>query len=136
MAMTESTLNNLSSEIKFTFDGELPDLNQYIKAVAKFRTTGGEMKRDATDYIMYESKRQAKRGFITIEVPCFVEFHWYCKDRRKDKDNISSMGRKVILDGFQKADIIAQDSWNAIIGFSDHFYLDAVKPRIEIIIYY
>lgn len=60
------------------------------------------------------------------------EHTWYERDRRRDKDNISSFGRKVIQDGLVKAGVLANDGWAQIAGFSDEFHVDAKRPRVEI----
>lgn len=62
----------------------------------------------------------------------YMVYHWYCADRRRDKDNISSFGRKVIQDALVRAKIIKNDGWNDIIGFEDVFYVDKKNPRIVV----
>lgn len=118
-------------ELKITIKGEMPDMNTYINALSKHRLQGAEIKRVATDSVTWETKKYATRK---LPPPYHITFNWYCKDRKKDKDNISSMGRKVILDGLQKSGVIPQDSWNIVDGFSDFFFLDKANPRIEVII--
>ena len=109
----------------------MPDMNTYINALSKHRLQGAEIKRVATDSVTWETKKYATRKLLP---PYHITFNWYCKDRKKDKDNISSMGRKCILDGLQKSGVIPQDSWNVVDGFSDFFFLDKTNPRIEVII--
>ena len=118
-------------ELKITIKGELPDMNTYIKALSSNRYVGGEIKRVATDKVAWETKKYATRK---LPPPYHITFNWFCKDRKKDKDNISSMGRKCILDGLQKSGVIPQDTWNVVDGFSDGFFLDKENPRIEVII--
>ena len=65
------------------------------------------------------------------EFPIDFSIHWYCKDKRKDKDNISA-GKKFILDGLIKAGIIPSDSWRHVGDFEDRFYLDRANPRIVV----
>ena len=113
------------------FEGQLPDLNKYIEAIAVNRFLGGKLKKKFTDKIAWEAQSQKKE---MLDMPVFIDFKWFCRNRRIDKDNISSMGRKIILDGLQNANVIAQDSWNAVEGFSDQFFLDKENPRVEIII--
>jgi len=118
-------------ELKITIKGEMPDMNTYIKALSTYRLKGSEIKRVATDKVAWETKKYATRK---LPPPYHITFNWYCKDRKKDKDNISSMGRKCILDGLQKSGVIPQDSWNVVDGFTDLFFLDKEDPRIEVII--
>jgi hypothetical protein len=59
--------------------------------------------------------------------------NWHCKDKRKDKDNISA-GKKFILDGLVEAGILKSDGFNYIASFHDTFFVDSQNPRIEITI--
>lgn len=71
-------------------------------------------------------------GKLQIEEPVYMVYHWYEKDRRRDKDNISSFGRKVIQDALVKAHILQNDGWKNIIGFEDRFEVDKKNPRIVV----
>ena len=62
-------------------------------------------------------------------------YHWYEKDRRRDKDNICAFGRKVIQDALVKARFLRNDGWKNIAGFEDRFYVDKDKPRVVVEIY-
>ena len=63
-----------------------------------------------------------------------MEYHWIEKDTRRDLDNISSFGRKVIQDALVKEGILRNDGWKDISGFSDSFGVDKDNPRIEVVI--
>ena len=117
--------------LKITIEGELPDLNTYIHALNRNRFVGAKIKREGTDSVVWQSKKyRGKAG----EPPYHITFHWFCKNMRKDKDNISSMGRKCVLDGLQEAGVIPQDTWKVVDGFTDHFLLDKSNPRVEVTI--
>lgn len=118
-------------ELKIIIQGELPDMNSYIKALSNNRFTGGKIKQVATDKVAWETKKFATRKLLP---PYHFIFNWYCKNKKKDKDNISSMGIKVIFDGLQKSKVIPQDTWNVIQSFENHFFIDAKNPRIEVFI--
>lgn len=77
--------------------------------------------------------KQQMRG-IRIEKPVYMEYRWYEKNRRRDLDNISSFGRKVIQDALVQAHVLQNDGWKEITGFSDDFFVDAENPRIEVLI--
>ena len=77
--------------------------------------------------------KQQMRG-IRIEEPVFMEYRWYEKNRRRDLDNISSFGRKVIQDALVQTHVLKNDGWKEIEGFSDEFFVDADNPRIEVLI--
>ena len=61
----------------------------------------------------------------------YILFRWIEKDKRRDKDNIS-FAKKFILDALQEADILRNDGWGEIIGFSDTFAVDKANPRVEV----
>lgn len=50
----------------------------------------------------------------------------------RDKDNISSFGRKVIQDGLVRVGVLKNDGWKHIEGFSDRFRVDEKNPRVEV----
>ena len=60
-----------------------------------------------------------------------VVIHWYAKDRRTDPDNIYS-AIKYILDGAQKAGIIAGDGCKNVADILHEFSVDKQRPRAEI----
>lgn len=61
-----------------------------------------------------------------------MRYKWFEKNRRRDLDNVSSFGRKVIQDALVQAHTIQNDGWKEITGFSDEFFVDARNPRIEV----
>ena len=71
---------------------------------------------------------------VKIDKPVFMEYRWYERNKRRDLDNISSFGRKVIQDSLVYAHVLKNDGWKEIQGFSDTFFLDADNPRIEVFI--
>ena len=87
------------------------------------------MKRQCESVVMRSARPLGK---YRAEGPVYMIYHWYCEDRRKDKDNISSFGRKVIQDALVRAKILKNDGWNDIIGFEDIFYIDKKNPRIVV----
>ncbi len=71
-------------------------------------------------------------GRLRITNPVRMTYRWYEKDRRRDLDNVSSFGRKVIQDALVDTGVIQNDGWKEITGFSDEFYVDKKNPRIEV----
>lgn len=67
-----------------------------------------------------------------VHRPVIMKYRWIEKDRRRDKDNVSSYGRKVIQDALVKSGILANDGWANIVGFTDEFAIDKMHPRIEV----
>ena len=61
-----------------------------------------------------------------------MRYRWYEANRKRDLDNVSSFGRKVIQDALVEVKILENDGWRNIVGFSDEFYVDSKYPRIEV----
>lgn len=110
----------------------LNNLNDYISAERTSRYKGAEMKAQNEELVQIAIKQQMKG--IRIEEPVFMEYRWYEKNRRRDLDNISSFGRKVIQDALVQTHVLQNDGWKEIEGFSDEFFVDADNPRIEVLI--
>ena len=90
------------------------------------------MKRKDEETVSWYIRSQL-RG-IHIKCPVRMEYKWYEPNRKRDLDNISSWGRKVIQDALVKCRVIENDGWRQITGFSDSFYVDKKNPRIEVVI--
>lgn len=126
--------DNLSKTLKIVIPGELPSLNEYINTERRNRFLGAKMKKIATNSVSWIITMNI-RPIVMIQTPVFMEYHWYCRNKKKDKSNIA-FAKKFIEDGLQQSGVIKQDNWNAVIGFSDHFYIDGENPRVEVIIKY
>lgn len=116
--------------LKLVIKGTLPSLNEYIEAERRNRYLGAKMKRQTEQVVMLCAKSQLRK--VKFNKPVFMRYTWYEQNRRRDKDNISSFGRKCIQDALVKCGILRNDGWNEIIGFSDTFEMDKKSPRIEI----
>lgn len=116
--------------MKFIIPGSFPGLNEYIEAERTHRQKGAEMKRAAQRTVELCAKTQLRKFHPTR--PVWMKYTWYEPNKRRDKDNISSFGRKVIQDGFVKAGVLENDGWKNIEGFSDRFRVDEKRPRVEV----
>ena len=110
----------------------LNNLNDYISAEGASRYKGAAMKARNEVLVKVAIKQQMRS--IRIERPVYMEYTWYERNKRRDLDNISSFGRKVIQDALVQTRVLVNDGWNEIVGFSDQFYVDAANPRIEVLI--
>lgn len=119
-------------EYLLTVHASLNNLNDYISAERASRYKGADMKARNETLVKIAIKQQL-RG-LRIETPVYMEYRWYEKNRRRDLDNISSFGRKVIQDSLVQTHVLQNDGWKEIIGFSDDFFVDADNPRIEVLI--
>lgn len=116
--------------MKLVIPGQLPGLNDFIFADRANRYKGAEIKRNAQKVVEYCARKQL-RGFRPAG-PVWMKYTWYERNRKRDKDNISSFGRKVIQDGLVKAGVLKNDGWKEIEGFSDRFRIDEKHPRVEV----
>ena len=88
------------------------------------------MKERDQNFVSWHIRQELKR--VTVKCPVRMVYRWYEKDRRRDLDNVSSYGRKVIQDALVETGILHNDGWKQITGFSDDFYVDKKYPRIEV----
>lgn len=115
--------------IKFVVYGELPALNEIIAAAKSHYGNYSKLKHKNTDRVILAAKQQHIPQMDKIN----ITIAWYCKNKRKDKDNVSA-GQKFILDGLQKAGIIANDGWSNIGDIRHKFDVDKQCPRVEVIL--
>lgn len=108
--------------------GELPDLNQIIAESKNHWGSYSSLKKTNTQLVAFCTKQATKQKYKKID----LEITWYCKDRRKDKDNIMAGGLKMILDGLVVAGVIQNDGWAHIGSINNHFEVDKNNPRVEI----
>lgn len=111
--------------------GRLDNLNDYTKACRANRYAGAECKK------RNESKIEAAvleqfRG-IHFEGRTYMHFRWIEQNRNRDLDNIC-FAKKFILDAFVRTGVLETDSWRGVAGFTDEFDVDALNPRIEVLI--
>ena len=97
----------------------LPSLNDYIGCERRNRFMAAKMKKDAQTVVLWQLK-----GLEAITELSFYHFEWHIDSRRKDPDNISAFGRKVIFDAMQVAGILPNDNLKYIVGTADTYVLD------------
>ena len=107
--------------------GELPDLNQIIAESKNHWGSYSSLKKANTQLVAFCTKQATKRRYKKID----LDITWYCKNKRKDKDNIMA-GTKFILDGLVLAGIITNDGWANIGEIRHKFDVDKQDPRVEV----
>jgi len=119
--------------------GTLPNLNDYLKAERQtfrskgsFTTKGNEMKKEWQEYVIHYIRQQLKG--VHIDKPVRLNYWFMENSMKRDLDNISAFGHKVIQDSLVVAGVIENDGWKNIKGFTDNFALDKADPRIEVTI--
>ncbi|WP_312443278.1 hypothetical protein [Lacrimispora sp.] len=119
-------------EYRLLIKGRLDGLNDYTAANRTNPHKGGKMKADNEQTVIYAIREQLRR--LHIEKPVLLKFAWYEANKRRDHDNVSSFGRKVIQDALVKCKVLQDDGWRYVVGFTDDFYCDKENPRIEVLI--
>ena len=115
--------------MKIVIPFALPGLNDYIAAERQHRQKAAKMKREWQNHVLMILRRQLRRP---LKDPVTMHYLWVEKDRRRDKDNVSSFGRKVIQDALVHGHYLRNDGWDNIVRFSDDFAVDKARPRIVI----
>lgn len=113
---------------RLTIPGRLPGLNEYTNACRTDPKAGAKMKQEAQDAVMWQILSQIRH--IKFTGPVFLLFTFVEKDRRRDRDNVSSFARKVIQDALVKCGTIKDDGWDYVTGYLDRFEVDKDNPRI------
>lgn len=116
--------------MRLVIEGRLDGLNNYIAACRTNHYKGAQVKSDNEKIVIYAIKSQLRGR--TVSGPVKMRYRWYEKNQRRDLDNISSFGRKVIQDALVKTGVLVNDGWKDILGFSDAFFVDKDRPRIEV----
>jgi len=117
--------------MNLVIEGELCDLNKYLKVLSNNRFGGGKIKKSETERVYWECKKQGVRPIKNY--PVAISFRWYSKDKKKDLDNIS-FAKKFILDGLVMAKVLKNDSRKFVSEFEDVFFIDKLNPRVQVVI--
>ncbi len=112
-----------------TIQGELTDLNKYIKALNSHRYAGSKIKKEETERVYWECKQQKIKP--VTKFPVKIHYNWYSPNARKDTDNVA-FAKKFCADGLVMAGVLPDDSRKYVNGHSDDFFIDKNNPRVEI----
>lgn len=116
----------------FRIPGDLATLNEYTFACRSNRFTGASIKKRQEKVIRHAIRYQLL-GYKFKE-PVYVWFHWICKNKRKDRDNIS-FAKKFIFDAMVEEAVIPDDGWDNVLGYFDSYGIDKDRPCIIVEIY-
>ena len=115
---------------KLIIPGRMNGLNDLIAAERTNRYKAAKMKREDENLVLWAAKG-CLRGW-KAKSPVMMHYKWYEPNTRRDKDNISSYGRKIIQDALVKGGYLENDGWKNIVGFDDEFFVDKKMPRVEV----
>lgn len=116
--------------MRFTIYGRLDGLNEYTNANRKNPYAGAQMKKKNQKAVM--DAILACKDRTSFTEPVYLRFCWIEPNKRRDMDNIAAGGRKAILDALVVMNVLENDGWKNVIGFSDRFAVDKDNPRIEV----
>lgn len=105
--------------------GELPTTNEIVAVSKRHHMAYAGMKKKYTRLVALQAGKLPK-----VEKADF-EITWFCKNKRKDKDNIMG-GQKFIFDGLVQANVLENDGWKQIGNVAHLFEVDKDNPRVEV----
>lgn len=118
--------------VKLIIPGRLPGMNEYIDAERRNRYAAAKIKKSSMDTVVKAARTSL--GDWAAEAPVRMDYLWVEPNMRRDKDNVSSYGRKIIQDALVEGGYLPNDGWRNVDSFSDSFAVDAENPRIEVTI--
>lgn len=117
--------------MRLVIKGKMPGFNKITNSNRTNMYAGAKLKKQWTERVAWACKEQ---NLGKAEEPVKLKFIWYEPNRRRDPDNFTSAGRKLILDGLQQTGVLENDGWKNIKSFSDEWHLDKNNPRVEVFI--
>jgi len=117
---------------RFIIRTPLPALNEILSACNHRGYDGSSLKLGYQKAVVKELKR-LKLKPVDSAVFSFV---WRCPNKRKDKDNIASGGRKIIFDALVEIGVIENDGWKQVEYWRDFFRVhDKRTQEVAVTIY-
>lgn len=111
--------------MKIIIPGEMPGMNEIIKAAKSHYHAYNKLKRENTELVMYAANKVPKKKRV------FLDITWVAKNKRRDPDNIAA-AVKFIWDGLVEVGVIDNDGWNQNGGWKNSFEVDKLNPRVEV----
>ena len=99
-------------------DFRFTELNKYISAERGNKYAAAIIKEDETNVARLAFKDEKPAQGLPLE----LKFIWYCKDQRRNPDNIA-FAKKFIIDGMVAAGFIQNDGWKQIASLRDEFHV-------------
>lgn len=114
----------------FEIPGRLPGLNDMVSGTGRPWWACRKTKDKAMELIGWYLR---KSNVPKFSEPISIHINWVEKDARRDRDNVSSGGTKILLDAMQKYGIIVNDSrkWVKDIVHNTNV-IDKKNPRVEV----
>jgi hypothetical protein len=106
--------------------GRFPGLNEMISAMNNNRHKGNRLKQQWTDFVAYSVLH-----LNPVESADFI-FTWYEENKKRDPDNITGYGCKVIFDGLITGKVLKNDGWKQVKSITHKFEIGDPGVLIEI----
>ena len=116
--------------MRFVIKGRFISFNEYSNMERASPYKAAKQKKTDTERVAWVI-RASLRGRKT-DKPVVVSFLWYEPNRRRDIDNITNYGHKVILDGMVRSGLIPDDGEKYVVGLVDRFAVDKDNPRVVV----
>lgn len=111
-----------------TIKGDLPKLNEIIDLARTHWAVSAKSKKENTELVRLQCLRMKP-----ITSPVTMSFEWHVSSNH-DPDNISSGGRKVILDGMVESGKLPNDNQKWIVGFEGDYLYKCAKGQEKCIV--
>lgn len=115
---------------KIIIEGEFPALNEIIALSKSHFGAYSKAKKQHTEDVI--SNCWGEPSFEKVDA---LYFTWFCKNKRKDPDNIAA-GIKFVLDGLVEAGVLPGDGWRYLgdCQIIHDWAVDKDRPRVEVTI--
>lgn len=117
----------------FTIQGRLDGLNEYVLKCRTNKYAGAKLKEANESKVRRAVFNSIGAHYKKITGKVHITYKWYEATKRRDLDNIA-FAKKFIQDALVDIGVLEGDGWRYIVGFTDEFYIDKERPRIEVII--
>lgn len=112
--------------------GRLPGLNELISGRGRPWWRCRKVKDEAMQVVQWHFHEAKINPYV---VPIILAVKWIERDGRRDRDNVTSGGAKILLDAMKKQGIIVDDSRKWVFDIQhDTSMIDKNNPRVEITI--
>lgn len=107
----------------------LPNLNDIIDA-AKIRRGSWSKYQELKTLYGSLCKADIKKAELSPMTRVVMTCVWHEKNRRRDPDNFTAGGTKIILDALVERQVLKNDGWSEIAGIRHSWVVDAVRPGV------
>jgi Holliday junction resolvase RusA-like endonuclease len=115
----------------YNFDSGLNELLNGMQYDFRTKRVFNRVK-DKNDKICIVGIRKSDLFNVKIVKPIIVHYLFICKDKRRDRGNVSSAFEKSFLDALQKLKIIVNDGWDNVLTPTFDYQVDKQNPRVVV----